>query len=174
MKHLLIAATALLLAACGSYSIRNIDKPAPRSFEGWIDKKGEKVDVLEAQRALLECGAPSINMTAIVYEKALGIEVSDSDARISHGFEVTACMEKAGFQRRWATQRESCKWYKHYSNFPACQPNATFADPSVERRLNSWHCRLKTSYAFCLENAINPAMCDKERDHRPPPPECQP
>jgi hypothetical protein len=172
MKLFIIVFTAFALTGCGRYSIRNIDKPSPKYYEGWTDQKGYPVSTVKIQKALLECGSPSINPSAIIYEKALGI--TDLDTELNHHFEVTGCMENSGYILRRSPLAKKCSLYKHYSNFPACQPNATFADPSVERRLNSWHCRLKTSYAFCLENAINPAMCDKERDHRPPPPECQP
>jgi hypothetical protein len=171
-NYLFLLITLSFSSGCNHYSIRNIGKPPPARYEGWVNPDGSKVAILEAKKALLECGSPSPSPHAMIYEKALGI--ADADELLNHSAMVSGCMEKSGLRRRWTSLQESCKWYKHYSTFPACQPNATFADRSVERRLNSWHCRLKTSYAFCLDNAVNPAMCDKERDHRPPPPECQP
>jgi hypothetical protein len=43
-----------MLAGFGQYSIRNIDKPTPRSNEGWLRGNGAAVPINEASAALLE------------------------------------------------------------------------------------------------------------------------
>jgi hypothetical protein len=77
------------------------------------------------------------------------------------------------YKHKAATFEQKCSW-PHNKHLPACQPGAASPTPSVERRLGSWYCRVRTSYAYCLEHAINPPACDPDRDRRPPPPECVP
>ena len=173
MNRFLILLCLTALAACGQYSIRNIDKPAPRSYEGWLRSDGSPLPIHEARRLLLECGAPSPDVTSFVYQKALGLYELDDQLR--HSFEVTGCMEKAGFKDRWASLKNSCSLYSHYAQFPTCQPDAVFHTPSVERRLNSWYCKLKTDREYCRKHAFTPSACDDpKKDYNNPPDICRP
>ena len=81
-------------------------------------------------------------------------------------------MEAAGFAHKDRSVGERCAWTDR-SSLPACQPNADIPKPSVERRLNSWWCRIKTDYKYCRRHAVNPAAC-KPEGHKHPPPECLP
>jgi hypothetical protein len=128
---------------------------------------------MEARRALLECGAPSPDMSSFIYEHVLGVD--SLDAQISQSFMVSGCMEKAGLVRRWHSLKESCKLYPRYAAFPACQPDAVFPERSIEHRLNSWYCKLKTDRDYCRKHAFTPSACDDpEKDYYNPPLECRP
>lgn len=162
---------ALLLVGCGSgYSIQNIDKPAPYEYESWVKPGSTQLDV---KKALLECGKPSTSPNAFIYEKALGIK--DSDGQLNQQFLTDSCMERAGFAIRWGdTVARYCSWERH-KHLPACQPGAAIPERSVERRLNSWHCKLKTDRDYCRKHAFVPAACDDpKKDYNNPPPECRP
>lgn len=169
----LVCLVTLGVASCGQYSIQNIDKPAPRSDEGWLRSDGTPLHWREAGKALLECGDPSIDMTGFVYKQALGI--TDLDETLKHAFMVNGCMEQSGLRRRWGSLKESCSYYPHYASFPACQPGSVFPKRSVERRLNSWYCRIKTDREYCRRHAFTPSACDDpKKDYNNPPLECRP
>jgi hypothetical protein len=156
------------LSGCGGHSIRNIDKPAPEAYEMWVKPGASPLDV---KKALLECGEPHPAPTIAIYE-AIGLKTQDDQTQFS--FMVDACMEKAGFIPRWDNLEQSCKLYPKYRNYPACQPNAQIPTPSVERRLNSWHCKLKTDRDYCRKHAFTPTACDDpQKDYDNPPPECR-
>ena len=53
-------------------------------------------------------------------------------------------------------------------SYPACQPNVIVSTPSVERRLNSWYCKVKTNYDYCLKYALAPKLCSSEKIKKPP------
>lgn len=159
-----------ILAGCSQYSIRNIDKPAPRSYEGWLKPDGSPLPINEARRALLECGAPSPDLTESVYKQALGLT-----DWLNHYFMVEGCMERAGYTLRWGDSiAKFCSWDRH-KNLPACQPGAAFPEPSVERRLNSWYCKVKTDREYCRKHSFTPPHCDDpKKDYNNPPDICRP
>jgi hypothetical protein len=162
----------LALSGCGGYSIRNIDKPAPALSEGWIKAGATQLDV---KKALLECGAPHPDANDFIYEKALGIK--DFDEQMSHFLLTKACMERAGYADRWRSLAQSCadSNFPKRKTYPACQPGAAIPERSVERRLNSWHCKLKTDRDYCRKYAFVPSACDDpKKDYNNPPPECRP
>lgn len=162
----------LALFGCGEYSIRNIDKPAPSEVEGWSKSGATALDI---KKALLECGAPSPSVNDFIYAKALGIE--EHDQLMNHFFLTRACMERNGFVDRWRSVKDSCadSSFPEREKYPACQPNAVIPERSVERRLNSWYCKLKTDLNYCLEHALNSSACTREgKDYNNPPPECLP
>jgi hypothetical protein len=84
-------------------------------------------------------------------------------------------MERAGFAIRWGdTVAKYCSWDRH-KHLPACQLNAAIPDRSVERRLNSWYCRLKTDREYCRKHAFTPSACDDpKKDYENPPSVCRP
>jgi hypothetical protein len=159
-----------VLSACGfGYSIENIDKPAPRSYEGWV-KPG--AGLLDVKKALLECGAPHYDLDSNTWA---AIGVTDDAERMSRSFLVDRCMENGGFIDRWGdTVKKYCSWDRH-KHLPACQPGAVIPQRSVERRLNSWLCKLKTDREYCRKHALTPNACDDpKKDYNDPPPECRP
>ncbi|MGM0516888.1 MAG: hypothetical protein ACQER6_04745 [Pseudomonadota bacterium] len=145
----------------------NIDKPAPKTYEKWMTGDTTRLD---ARKALLECGAPSPDPTGWTYQAVGLIDLYD---QLNRAFIVTACMESAGHRARWGGLSESCGLQRQYKKLEACQPNANVPKLSVERRLNSWWCRIHTDYEFCRNHAVNPSACDPD-DHKHPPPECLP
>lgn len=170
MVQLTTLSVVLLLGGCwGGYNIRNIDKPAPLPYESWIKPGTTQLDV---KKALLECGDPAPETNSFVYEKALDLKGSDS--QLNHSLLTHACMEKSGFVYRWKyTFADFCSWGRH-KHLPACQPGAVIPKRSVERRLNSWYCKLKTDRNYCRKHAFVPAACDNsKKDYNNPPPECR-
>lgn len=179
MKLLMFIPLLFSLTACGKYSIRNIDNPTPRpDYGGWLKQDGSPMTDLEGRQALLECGDPSPEMNRFIYERTLGI--IESDDRVKHSFMVQGCMEQSGLSRNpaWGrgwTLKESCRLFPRYASYPACQPGAVFPQRSVERRLNSWYCKIKTDREYCRQHAFTPSACDDPKiDYTNPPPECQP
>lgn len=162
---------AVTLPGCWGYSISNIDKPAPETYEAWVKPGATR---LEVKKALLECGKPAPAPNGWAYEYGMGIK--DNDTLLNHKFLTDACMEKSGFRNRWGTTLEkSCRMHPEYRSYPACQPGAEIPERSVERRLNSWYCKLKTDLNYCLKHALNPSACTREgKDYNKPPPECLP
>lgn len=156
-----------LLNGCGQYSIRNIDKPPPQLHELWIKKGASFLDI---RKSLLECGQISLGRTTVqAYENSGIIEKKE---QVNHSFLVAKCMLNSGYieQNTSWTLNNACS-DRRYHDYPACQPNAIIPTPSVERRLNSWHCKIETDYEYCLKHAVNPSAC-KPDDYKHPPPEC--
>ena len=153
-----------LLSGCTEYSIRNIDKPRSERYEIWM-KSG--VNILGIKKALLECGAimPSWTVDG-AYEKNGIIKQSD---QTNHSFLVDKCMVNANFTQQntsW-TLKDVCSDTR-YRDYPACLPNAVIPAPSVSRRLNSWYCKVKTDYSYCLKHALAPQLCSPEKTKAPP------
>lgn len=89
MKPLVLIPLLFFLAACGKYSIRNIDNPTPRpDYGGWMKPDGSIMTDLEGKRAFLECGDPSPSMNRFIEEKALGITNGDESHNYSSRSEV--------------------------------------------------------------------------------------
>lgn len=162
----------LALTGCGGLSMHNIDRPAPTLSEGWVKAGATQLDV---KKALLECGAPHPDANDFIYEKAFGVK--DFDEQMSHFLLTKACMERAGFADRWRSLAQSCADtnFPERQTYPACQPGAVIPERSVERRLNSWHCKLKTDREYCRKHSFTPSACDDpNKDYNNPPPECRP
>jgi hypothetical protein len=162
MKSLLLALLAtLVLSACGGgKAISHIGEMPLSPYEGWLKPNGDSLKSVEGKKALLECGALSPIMDAWVYQQALGIPLDDKDARFNLYFFVEGCMERSGFKKGHAPIKETCAVFsKRYAAFSACQPDAVFPERSVERRLNSWHCKLKTDVEHCRKYSRDPEAC---------------
>lgn len=167
MNKYLLAALLVLLNGCGQYSIRNIDKPPPEDYELWV-KQGKSQ--LQIKKALLECGAIAPSTLGWPYGKAYEkIGIVERNDQINHGFLVDRCMINAGFveQNTSWTLKDTCADMR-YRDYPACQPNATIPTPSIERRLNSWYCKTRTDYDYCLMHALAPQLCSPEKTQNPP------
>lgn len=167
IKQYIVISVFLALSGCG---LKNIDKPAPQEYESWTKRGATQLDI---KKALLECGKPSPSPNAWAYEYGLGLK--DFQEQLNHQFLTDACMERAGYKIRWGDSvKKYCSWDRH-KNLPACQPSAEIPERSVERRLNSWYCKLKTDVNYCLKHALNPSACTREgKDYNNPPPECLP
>lgn len=157
----------IFVVGCAAYF-----QPPKPAYQVWKKEgKGE----LDVKKALLECGEPSPEPTVEMYKYAFNIDLrSDPDAFNNKGFSEDACMEQSGYARLmgYRSVAEYCSWDR-YKHLPICQPNAEIPKPSVERRLNSWHCKIKTDYEYCLKHAVNPPAC-KPEGYKNPPPECVP
>ncbi|WP_322521254.1 hypothetical protein SR882_10910 [Guyparkeria halophila] len=161
MKFLRAMALPVLLMGCTPF------QPVPPEFELWSRPGASSLDV---KQALLECGKPSPHPTVGTYKAAFDLKSLDS--RTNKYFITDLCMEQAGFKPRGRWAKEYCAW-ERYKDIAACKPNADVPKPTVERRLNSWWCRIHTDYEFCRDRAVNPAACDRN-DHKHLPPECLP
>lgn len=142
-------------------------QPPPPEFEMW-ERQG--VGQLETKKKLLECGSPSPDPNILSYKNVFHIE--ERVALLNKFLLEDSCMEGAGFSHKDRSVRERCGWTSR-SSLPACQDSAEIPQPSVKRRLNSWWCRIKTDYDYCLESAVNPSACQRW-GHKNPPPECLP
>jgi hypothetical protein len=161
----------LTLSGCSNFSISNINQPTPSAWEAWF-RKG--TTYLEIKKAMLECGAPHSEVSRFIYESA---GINGIDEQMNHIFLVGACMEKAGFVNRGRSFEQACtdSNFPERRSYPACRPGAAIPQRSVERRLNSWLCKLETDREYCLKHAFNPRGCDDPRkDYDNPPPECRP
>jgi len=164
MSRYILLILLLLLNGCGYYSIRNIDKPPPQLHEIW---KKQGAAFLEIRKSLLECGQVSLGgASSEIYEKIGIIERKD---QINYGFLVDRCMMNAGFVQQnisW-TLKDACADTR-YLDYPACQPEAAIPKLSIERRLNSWYCKTRRDYDYCLKHALAPQLCSPEKTKTPP------
>jgi hypothetical protein len=138
MKRSLVFSIAVLLTGCfDGYSIKNIDKPLPEYYRLW-EKQGETE--FDIKKRLFECG----------WEGGGYIEKNT-------GALVYMCMERSGYyalQSVDGKRKKTNSWCYHWPDLPACQPGAEIPTPSVERRLNSRYCRVRTSFHACFENSM--------------------
>jgi hypothetical protein len=181
------------ISACG-YSIRNIDNPTPsEDYEEWMPPGSVTYpklrnaiaecrrtnhasifcrNIVEIKKAMLECGSPHYSTNHSMYEWA---GYNTEEEQLNNRYMVVGCMEKAGFVSRRGGLSKHCRIRQRLAALPACQPNAVFPERSVERRLNSWHCKLKTDHEYCRKYGHPPACDDpKISDYNNPPPECLP
>lgn len=160
-------------SGCGQYSVRNIDKSPPEDYEIW--QKGNE-SALQIKKSLLECGAIAPSTLGWPYEKAYEkLGISSYDQQMNYYFQTSKCMEKAGYIKKWGMRstEEGCNdpSFPERKKYPACQPGAAIPTPSIERRLSSWYCKVKSDYGYCLEHALAPQLCSPERIANTPP-EC--
>lgn len=171
MKHLFVLVFLIGLTSCWNYSISNIGKyPTEAEQYGNWQKPNDKVEIVEIKKALLECNSPAPNPSDEQY-KAIGYV--NFDEQMNLRFLVYKCMEFSGYVDTGRyTVTDYCAWNK-YKNLPACKPDAVIPTPSIERRLNSRYCRVKSDYDYCLTHALAPQLCSREKTNNPPP-ECLP
>ena len=164
MRSLIILTCLLSLAGCAKPF-----QPVPPAYKSWLKPNVSELDV---KKALLECGKPSPRPSVNSYKYAFGLE--EPDELLDMILKTNACMENIGYKRPrgYYTVAQYCSWDRH-KHLPACQPVAEILEPSVERRLNSWWCKIKTDYEYCKQHAVNPAACNPE-GYKKPPPECLP
>jgi hypothetical protein len=170
MTKYLLVALMFILSGCWKYNISNIGKyPTEAEQYGVWQKPKIKSTVVDIKKALLECGKISLGgVSQEIYEK-VGI-IEDKD-QTNHGFLVNRCMEGAGYVDTGRYKvKDFCSWDK-YKSLSACQPDAIIPTPSVERRLNSWYCKVETDYNYCLKFALAPQLCSPEKI-KTPLPEC--
>lgn len=68
-----------------------------------------------------------------------------TDEKFNAEESVNTCMIQAGFQDKLGR----VKWCEKYENLPICQPGAVIPQRSVERRLNSPHCKENKEQPEC-------------------------
>ena len=168
IEKFLLAFTSLLLIGCSTYMEQVVYKPAPATYEEW-SKSG--VTILGVKKALLECGKPAPNTNFEIYEKAFNISRYNELDYMNRLQIEDICLEHAGYIYNGIYNTQKTCSLNKYQSLPTCQPNAIIPTPSVERRLNSWYCKVKTDYDYCLKHALAPKLCSPEKISNPPP-EC--
>jgi len=125
---------------CGDFSIRNIDKPPPHSYEIW--SMGHQ-NTLEVKKALLECGY------------ATPFNFAEANKRVDINMYILSqrCMLKAGFaQNKYYQDALQNRCNKKYYNYSACDlPWDKIPDRSIKKRLESDYCqhKLYRTYPVC-------------------------
>lgn len=159
---------SLFFLGCSTYMEQVVYKPAPATYQEWSKSGASTLDI---KKSLLACGKPSPDISFEIYEKVFNISRYDEMAYMNKLALEGFCMERAGYKYNGLyNPKKTCSLEK-YKNVPACQPDAVIPTPSVERRLNSWYCKIKTDYDYCLKNALAPQLCNPE-EIKTPPPEC--
>lgn len=125
------------------YGCRGAFQPLPYEYELW---RKEGATELEIKKIILECG--------ISHPLGGGAEGrSQNEIVLSH-----KCIENAGYIYfdPFKGKLDLNKEYGCHRNYdlPACQPGAEIPTPSVERRLNSRYCRIRTSFQACFKNSM--------------------
>ncbi|WP_455479922.1 hypothetical protein V4B17_02510 [Bartonella sp. B23] len=126
---LLSGITLFFMAGCYS------DQP-PLTAVDMFEKPG--ADRLEIKKALLECGMPTLD--------GLHLEISVNE-KINGDASIDACLVQAGFHHKFGMVNW-CEKYKA-DNLPICQPDADIPTRSVEKRLNSPHCKENKDQPEC-------------------------
>lgn len=103
-----------------------IEQPSRTAVDAW-EKSG--ADQIEIKKALLECGMQYL-------DGRLNRDIS-LDEKLNAEEAGRLCMIQAGFHDKFG----SVKWCEKHENLPICQPNAVVPQRSVDRRLNSPHCK---------------------------------
>ncbi len=167
-KWALIFLTLLFLFGCSTYMGQGVYKPAPATYQEW-SKYGSST--LLIKKSLLECDKPAPDVSFEIYERILNINRYDEQAFMNKLQMENICMERAGYKYNGVYDTKKICSLDKYKALPACQPNTVIPIPSVERRLNSWYCKTKTDYDYCLKHALAPQLCNPEKTKNPPP-EC--
>lgn len=138
------------LAGCFGYSISNIDKPNPFTYETW-QQKGKSITDIKI--SLLECGEPSV--FEINYDSYEKVGVYGRDETINYGYLASRCMENIGYRqkrRTWFYNQKTCDSLDA-KKYPACQDGAEIPKPSKQKRLTSHYCKIKKeSFNECKDN----------------------
>lgn len=139
------------LTGCFGYSISNIDKPNPFTYETW-QQKGKSITDIKI--SLLECGEPSV--FEINYDSYEKVGIYGRDETINYGYLVSRCMENIGYRqkrRTWFYNEKTCDSLDA-KKYPACQAGAEIPKPNKEKRLTSHYCKVaKNEYQKCKNNA---------------------
>jgi hypothetical protein len=143
-------------------------KPAPATYQEWSKYGASTLDI---KKSLLECGKPAPDISFEIYEKAFNISRYDELAYMNKLEFENICMERAGYKYNGTYNTKKICLLEKYKTLPACQPDARVPMPSVEMRLNSWYCKTRTDYDYCLKYALAPKFCSPEKTKNPPP-EC--
>ena len=167
-RSALISLVLIFLFGCSTYMEQVVYKPAPATYQEWSKYGASTSDI---KKSLLECDKPAPDASFEIYEKALNISRYDELAYMNKLQIEHICLERAGYKYNGAYDTKKICSLDKYKNLPACQPNAIISPPSEERRLNSWYCKVKTDYDYCLKHALAPKLCSPEKISNPPP-EC--
>lgn len=137
MKRSLLVAILLL----GGCSTERWFQPSPPEYKVW---RKEGMTELDVRKKFLECGAT----------------FPDGDSHvqtINESAMITMCVESAGFDRvdYYTGRPNPLGWCRNWPDLPACQPGAEIPAPSVERRLNSHYCKMRTSFDFCYNRYMS-------------------
>ncbi|MDZ4098314.1 MAG: hypothetical protein U1E13_06380, partial [Methylophilaceae bacterium] len=159
---------SLFLFGCSTYMQNAVYRPAPATYQEWSKPRTSS---LEVKKSLLECDKPAPDTSFEIYEKAFNLSRYDEVKYINKLLLEGMCMEQAGYTYNGTYNTSKICSLEKYKLIPACHPDAIISTPSVERRLNSWYCKVKSDYNYCLEHALAPQLCTPEKANNPPP-EC--
>ena len=136
-----VAILLLFFLLNGCFDQRAFEPPLP-DYKLWKMSGMTDVDI---KKIRLECGALSARDDG-------GLRTLNETAL------VHMCIANAGFERidfkGRVGQAPYDEWCRNWPDLPACQPGAEIPEPSVERRLNSRYCRIRTSFQACFENSM--------------------
>ena len=132
MNRLILLSVVLAIGLTGCFQRH----PLPYEYEGW-ERQGtpyfrteeqKKLDEIEIQKALLECG----------YESPFGDSTNDMNKAALLG----RCMEKAGFEDiSYQNVSKNKTFCQDYPTLPACNlPLSQIPDRNISMRLNSKWC----------------------------------
>lgn len=103
----------------------------------------EGVAELDIRKILMECGA--------IFPDGDSHMLTQNETAI-----IQMCTERAGFERiDFKGRPKPLAWCRNWPDLPACQPGAEIPAPSVERRLNSHYCKMRTSFDFCYNRYMS-------------------
>jgi hypothetical protein len=152
MNRIIYPVIVFNLSACsGAF------QPPPPDYAIWTRPNANSLDI---KKTLLECGAASPGGAASGF--------THNQVAL-----VSICMRQLGYTKKVPPARDDPHICVMHPSLPACQPGAEIPKPSVERRLNSWWCKLHFYYDYCIKHAVVPAACHPD-DKKNPPPECLP
>lgn len=153
MNKILIPFGFLFLLSCSTYMEQMVYKPAPATYQEWSKHEASTLDI---KKSLLECGKPAPDTNFETYEKAFNISRHDELAYINKLQIEDICLERAGYTYKGINNTKKICALEKYRNLSACQPSAIIPTPSVERRLNSWYCKIDSDFDYCLKTLLIP------------------
>lgn len=124
------------------YGCEGAFQPLPPHYELW---KKEGANILDVKKTLLECG--EVTPSGVAGGRSMNEMALAHYCVVNEGF-VYFNPFKGGYD----LNNEA--WCRNWPDLPACQPGAEIPEPSVERRLNSRYCRIRTSFQACFENSM--------------------
>ena len=125
------------LIGCG---LRNVDKPAPSSYELW---KKDGMSIVEVQIDMLECGYPN----------PMGyFESTFEDGGVNAFAMAGRCLKRIGY-RYVGNSGVSCD-SSHFASLPACQNDKPIWEPDYHRRLNSPFCKESPKAYACQPHPL--------------------
>lgn len=133
----------LIVLFVSLYGCEGAFQPLPPHYELWQKSEATTLDV---KKILLECG--EIAPSGVAGGRSM------NEMALAH-----YCVVNAGFVYlnpfKGKPDLKHEAWCLNWPDLPACQPGAEIPTPSVERRLNSYYCKMRTSFDFCYKEYMS-------------------